>query len=125
MKPFNLEEAMTGSPVCTRGGDDARIICWDRKGAPPIIALISINGGCDEGVSYHKNNGMVLARAPATWDLFMKTTTEKRWCVYAKNDRRMDESVYSSYKDVEERIKKLYTYCAGQDYQIIEFEVEI
>lgn len=43
MKPFNLEEAKKGCPVCTRDGRKARIICWDAKvqfGLYPIVALV-------------------------------------------------------------------------------------
>lgn len=31
MKPFDLEAAKNGAPVCTRNGKKARIICFDRK----------------------------------------------------------------------------------------------
>ena len=41
MKPFNLEEAKAGKPVCTRDGRKARIICFDAKGEHPIIALVT------------------------------------------------------------------------------------
>lgn len=40
MKPFNLELAKAGHPVCTRDGRKARIICFDRKEVCPIIALV-------------------------------------------------------------------------------------
>ena len=40
LKPFNLEEAKQGKPVCTKDGRKARIICFDAKGTFPIIALI-------------------------------------------------------------------------------------
>lgn len=31
LKPFDLEAAKAGKPVCTRDGRKARIICWDKK----------------------------------------------------------------------------------------------
>jgi len=31
MKPFNLEEAKAGKPVCTRDGRPVRILCFDKK----------------------------------------------------------------------------------------------
>ena len=31
LKPFNLEAAKQGKPVCTRDGRKARIICFDAK----------------------------------------------------------------------------------------------
>lgn len=41
MKPFNLEEAKAGNPVCIRDGRKARIICFDRKSKDyPIVALV-------------------------------------------------------------------------------------
>ena len=50
MKPFDLELAKKGHPVCTRDGRDARIICYDAKtGEYPIIALV-----------YYAENGLSL-----------------------------------------------------------------
>lgn len=43
LKPFDLEAAKAGKPVCTRDGRKARIICFDYKGdanSYPILALI-------------------------------------------------------------------------------------
>ena len=35
LKPFDLEAARAGSPVCTRDGRKARIVCFDKKGSEP------------------------------------------------------------------------------------------
>ena len=43
MKPFNLELAKQGHPVVTRKGQPVRIICFDRKGVQPIVALIEVD----------------------------------------------------------------------------------
>ena len=41
LKPFDLEEAKKGKPVCTRNGHKARIVCFDVKGANyPILTLV-------------------------------------------------------------------------------------
>lgn len=40
MKPFNLEEAKAGKPVCTKSGRKARIVCFDARNNQPIVALI-------------------------------------------------------------------------------------
>lgn len=41
LKPFDLQAAKSGKPVCTRSGKPVRIICFDVKGAKhPIIALV-------------------------------------------------------------------------------------
>lgn len=64
LKPFSLEAAKTGKPVCTRDGRKARIICFDLNNKNfPIVAIINcdteenayqydIDGVCDE----HDNN---------------------------------------------------------------------
>lgn len=44
MKPFDLEAAKAGKPVCTRDGRKARIICFDAKCIKPIVALIQGSG---------------------------------------------------------------------------------
>lgn len=44
MKPFNLEAAKAGKPVCTRDGQKARILCFDLKDKHfKIAAAISLN----------------------------------------------------------------------------------
>lgn len=46
MKQFSLSEYLkdTTRPIITRDGRSARIICTDRVGKWPIVALISDNG---------------------------------------------------------------------------------
>lgn len=40
MKPFDLRAAKAGAPVCTRDGEEVRIICFDRICTIfPIIGL--------------------------------------------------------------------------------------
>lgn len=40
MKNFDLEAAKRGAAVCTRSGRNVRILCCDRKGEAPVIALV-------------------------------------------------------------------------------------
>ena len=77
MKPFDLEAAKAGKPVCTRDGRKARIICFDLNNKNfPIVAIINcdteenayqydIDGVCDE----HDNNLnlMVLHQKKEGW----------------------------------------------------------
>ena len=45
LKPFDLEKAKEGKPVCTRDGREARIICFDRNAARyNIVALVECSG---------------------------------------------------------------------------------
>lgn len=58
MKPFDLEAAKAGKPVCTRDGRKARILCYDLKGAKyPIVAAIETQDYIAESISAYDKNG--------------------------------------------------------------------
>lgn len=40
MKKFDLEAAKRGAAVCTMSGRNVRILCCNRKGETPVIALV-------------------------------------------------------------------------------------
>ena len=55
LKPFDLDAAKAGKPVCTRDGRRARIICFDCKDETfQIVALVSGSLGKEEIISYDK-----------------------------------------------------------------------
>ena len=63
LKPFDLEKAKDGKPVCTRDGHKARIICFDYNGETgdyPIVALVHYNKGnkCYERVLKYTSDGL-------------------------------------------------------------------
>lgn len=63
LKPFDIQKAREGKPVCTRDGRKARIICFDYTGETgdyPIVALVSYNKGdnCYERVLKYTSNGL-------------------------------------------------------------------
>lgn len=93
MKPFDLEAAKAGKPVCTRDGRKARIICFDLNNKNfPIVAIINcdteenayqydIDGVCDEHdnnlnlmMSPEKKEGWIIIHKEAIYD---KETAEK------------------------------------------------
>lgn len=54
-KPFDIQKAREGKPVCTRDGRNARIICFDCKDETfQIVALVSGSLGKEEIISYDK-----------------------------------------------------------------------
>lgn len=56
LKPFDLEAAKAGKPVCTKDGRNVRIICFDCKDeAFPIVALVSGSYEKEEVISYDKD----------------------------------------------------------------------
>lgn len=84
LKPFDLEAAKAGKPVCTRDGRKARIICFDLNNKNfPIVAIINcdteenayqydIDGVCDE----HDNN----------LNLMMSPEKKEGWVNLCKNN---------------------------------------
>lgn len=77
MKPFDLEKAKAGHPVCTRDGRDVRIICFDRLSACSIVALIKTYDKEEHGVYY--NSGKYYFDTESRFDLFMKSTKKTYW----------------------------------------------
>ena len=80
MKPFNLEQAKAGAPVCTRDGWPVRIICYDLKGHNnyPILALVESPVGVEATVSYALNGHHSLD-SETSIDLMMASVKREGW----------------------------------------------
>ena len=77
LKPFDLEAAKAGKPVCTRDGRKARIICFDAKCNKPIVALIY---DCNkETVLQYLENGRFFVDQIDKYDLMMFTRKKEGW----------------------------------------------
>ena len=84
-KPFNLEAAKAGEPVCTRDGREVRIICFDRIGNLSIIALVKNRES--ETVYYYYNNGKDNKEdIEKDYDLLMKPIIKTGWINVHKNN---------------------------------------
>ena len=97
LKPFDLEAAKAGKPVCTRDGRKARIISFDRHGEDcPIIALVvdSKNAECEEVIDYtldgicneniinhNKYDLMMLPQKKEGWVNIYKSDNNKYWAL--------------------------------------------
>ena len=84
LKPFDLEAAKAGKPVCTRDGRKVRIICFDRKDVRPIVALIKSDNG-DEGVYYYYADGLNLNNYPSVFDLMMLPEKKEGYILLSKD----------------------------------------
>lgn len=84
LKPFDIQKAREGKPVCTRDGRKARIICFDTKGDPcPIIALVEENG-LESTYHYDKNGQNAYNKSKL--DLMMLPEKKEGWVnVYKVN----------------------------------------
>ena len=76
MKPFNLQEALAGKPICDRQGRPCKVLAYEPalKGTYKLVALDAddhLNTFTDEGRSYHP--------AASDKDLFMVTTKKTVW----------------------------------------------
>lgn len=97
LKPFDLQKAKEGKPVCTREGRNVRIICFDCKiESFPIVALVSGAFGREEIISYDEA-GYSSTREPDD-RLFMLPEKKIGWInVYNK-------LIYNSEEDARDGI---------------------
>lgn len=99
LKPFDLEAAKAGKPVCTRDGRKARIICFDakRKDGKNIMALIPSKEypGFEDLVAY-PNNGNYHGGHENDGDLMMLPEKKEGWVnIYNRNrPRTSSENCY-------------------------------
>ena len=85
LKPFSLEAAKAGKPVCTRGGRKARIIYFDAKGDYPIVALIETENG-EKVVQYMIDGHCTNIISQCYDDLMMLPEKKEGWVnVYKHN----------------------------------------
>lgn len=80
LKPFDLEAAKAGKPVCTRDGRKVRILCYDLKGAEyPIVALVEAHDYLDESISTYDRNGRFDHDRENKNDLMMLSWKKEGW----------------------------------------------
>lgn len=101
-KPFDLEAAKAGKPVCTRDGRKARIICWDKKGLVPIVALIE-HENSEIFLAYY-NNGRHTIRERSDNDLMMFLEKKEGW-VNVYNSLGVITFSHNPYDTKEEAMK--------------------
>ena len=82
LKPFDIQKAREGKPVCTRGGRKARIICFDRKFYHdgynyPIVAMVNNND--NELVHAYTQDGLLVGNMEGELDLMMLPEKKEGW----------------------------------------------
>ena len=75
MKPFDLEAAKRGEPICDRAGNPVRFIAHVPEATNPGKRVIVLT--LDEAISLHYENG-AYALSDCDYDLFMATKKVKR-----------------------------------------------
>lgn len=107
MKEFDLEKAKAGHPVCTRDGHEARILCFDREGQYPIVALVK-DAGNETIFSYNNMGRFSNDGRGYLYDLFMKSAKQKRWInLYKDKDERLFPglNLFESEKEAKDRME--------------------
>ena len=102
LKPFDLEAAKAGKPVCTRDGRKARIICFDRDCDMHIVALVADPLG--ESVHYYLSNGKVDFDKNNDYDLMMLPEKKVGWINVYKGGKLDADYIYPTKADAVENI---------------------
>lgn len=107
MKPFDLEAAKAGKPVCTRDGRKARIICFDAKCIKPIVALIQGSNNLEQ-IEYYTENGVFSNGGTGkNRDLMILLEKKEGWVnIYGEEKERYCSNVIYSSKEEALNISK-------------------
>ena len=121
MKEFNLEEYLKNPErkVVTRDGRKVRILCTDRKGDTPIIALVyDANDGQEYGYAFY-SDGKFFRDGNEESDLFFAPEKHEGWMNLYKRDFGLVQG--DLVRDSEEAAKKI---AAGDEDYITTIKVE-
>lgn len=101
MKHFDLQEYLKNPDrkLVTRAGKSARIICTDRLGRWPIVALISDDGGEVVGSFTTDGKKYIPEAEKSSTDLFFEPTKKTGWVnIYDFRGNIVCGIVYASEK---------------------------
>lgn len=79
LKPFSLEEAKAGKPVCTRDGRKARIIAADLNNKTYPLAAVIENNGEENEVHNYTSDGLATYGTLNDADLMIITEKKGGW----------------------------------------------
>lgn len=105
MKEFSLEEYLKNPErkVVTRDGRDVRIICTDRKGDTPIIALVhNADDRQEYGYAFYPD-GKYFIDKDDEFDLFFAPTKHEGWIIinkYPDGERNTNGIIYHNKLDI-------------------------
>ena len=102
LKPFDLEAARSGKPVCTRDGRKARIICFDAKDKDnmQIIALVQSKSGETEAVNFYYKDGKQSKIGITGNDLMMLPEKKEGWVnIYNDGGTYYSKYIYKTEKE--------------------------
>ena len=94
MKPFNLKEYLKNPSrkIVTRDGRNVRIVCTDKKGFNPILALVTRHDSIAEDIYLYTKNGELSEDNSTKSTLFFAPEKHERWV----NLYKEDDNIYTS-----------------------------
>ena len=103
MKPFSLEEYLKNPSrkIVTRDGRNVRIVCTDRKGFNPILALVTRHNSITEDIYLYTKDGELSEDNPTKSTLFFVPEKHERWINLYKEDDNIHASM-DTFKTKEE-----------------------
>ena len=110
LKPFDLEAAKQGKPVCTRDGRKARIICFDKKGDYPIVALVN-DYNKEEYIKSYDKFGKKFIDGETTDDLMMLPGKKEGWVNLYYNKSQALYYFSAVYKNEKEALEQSLDGC--------------
>ena len=105
MKQFNLQEYLSNPSrqVVTRNGRKVRVLCTDRKGDAPIIALVyNANEGQEYCYAFY-SDGKFFSNAGDDLDLFFAPEKHEGWIIINKwpdGERDTNGIIYHTELDI-------------------------
>lgn len=98
MKPFNLEEAIAGKPICTKSGLPARILDTNLKGGKGcVVAAILCKDGC-EYIKQYFIDGREFSLIEPCDDLVMASETRSGW-INIYTSQRTSSHIYQTREE--------------------------
>ena len=117
LKPFDIEAAKAGKPVCTRDGRKARILCFDRfccDEISTIVACVLSKDGKDENVIIYSSDGFMVDKQHPYAEVLMMLPEKKEGWINIYNadttfyyvDGRVFETKDEAVKEAKEEVEK-------------------
>ena len=103
LKPFDLEAAKQGKPVCTRDGRKARIICFDFQSIEntPIVAVVQVTDKQEVIANYYED-GQQFVDGISELDLMMLPEKKEGWVNIYRSQ------IYNTLEKAKEAYKRTY-----------------
>ena len=100
LKPFDIQKAREGKPVCTMDGRKARIICFDFRDVEEICCLIAaVDYGKAEKIYYYDSCGKYRGGDSSKHDLMMLPEKKEGWVnIYRSQIYNTPEKAKEAYK---------------------------